>query len=628
MPRRRASKYDKEMKKSVLIQLLFLLLFRVCPASSKNSAIATSREEDLTCPTWTDRTAVDSECKCGSSFKGRVVCDPDNLRVYLYYCYCMSYDLKLNRSVVGPCIYNCIDRVFWGENSEESSVVKKISSYNLLPQNKSELIDMCSYFHRAGRLCGDCQEGFSPSVFTYTLECINCTLTWRSITGHVVLYIFLPHTAFYILALLFRLRITAPKFTAFILVSQVIGSQAFIKLVLYNSRFKMVPGLAQTAIKIIIQFYSTWNLDFFKYSLDSFCIPGIDTKSAMALELIPASYPLLLVFLTVCLAELHNRGNLLVTTLWSPFYAVLRKIRREWDVSDSLNSILGTMLILSYYKILATTLDLLTIGYARDLNGKVLGLWNFYQASAHTNKASVIYLVVLVLIVVMVPCLTLLLYPLKPFRTHFMEKYIFKSDRSRLALKMFMDSLQGYYKDGTEPRSRDHRYMAGLYLLLRLIIYVEFIWTLYSNFVPIIVTTLMAFAFLILITKPYNAKYSIYNVVEPLLLGNLILLFLAMQGAIAALHEKELFGFYMTVCVLILLVPPGYFVSVLVHFIVKSKHARKLRLLLLKKLAAAKHKRQHEVKGCQRQLSGKARKTTYSTIDITRDSSIEVQGLA
>ena len=40
------------------------------------------------------------------------------------------------------------------------------------------------------------------------------------------------------------------------------------------------------------------------------------------------------------------------------------------------NCVFGTVLILSYYKILATSLDLLTVGYARDMNGTVLGLWN------------------------------------------------------------------------------------------------------------------------------------------------------------------------------------------------------------------------------------------------------------
>ena len=576
-----------------MIKLLVLcqsLLFCISHASS-GGYLGKLQHEDLACPSWTDRRTIDSECKCGSSFKGRVICNPENHKVFLLNCYCMTYDLRLNKSVVGPCIYSCIDRVFWEHQGGEYDIVKKTSYYFLLPKNKSHLTEICSYYNREGRLCGDCEYGYSPSAFSYTLDCVNCTLTWRSITSQIVLYIFLPQTVFYFLALFFRLRITSPKFTAFVLVSQVIGSHAFIKIVIYNIKFQKIPKVAQLAIKVIIQFYSTWNLDFFKFSLSSFCIPNIDTKSAMALELVPAVYPLFLVFLTVVLAELHARGYRAVTTLWFPFYAVLRRIRCEWDVWGSINHVFGTVLILSYYKILATGLDLLTVGYARDLNGTVLGLWNFYQASASTNRFNFTYLVIFVLIVMLVPCFILIFYPVSCFRKHFLERVFFKSDRSRLALKFFMDSLQGYYKNGTEPNTRDHRYMAGLYLLLRFIMYLEFIWTLYSNFTPLIVTTLTAFSFFIFITKPYNTKYKIYNTVEPLFMGCLILLFMAMRGGMAALHERELLIGYMIAVIIAILIPPGYFVSILFYIVLKSERAKNLRQQMQRFISAVRRKR-------------------------------------
>ena len=167
---------------------------------------------------------------------------------------------------------------------------------------------------------------------------------------------------------------------------------------------------------------------------------------------------------------------------------------------------------------------LLTVGYAKDLSGTVLGIWNFYQASASTNRFNFTYLVILVLIIILVPSFILIFYPVSCFRTHFLERVFFKFDRSQLTLKVFMDSLKVYYKDGMEPNTRDHRYMAGLYLLLRFIMYLELIWTLYSNFTPLIVTTLTALSFFSFITKPYNTiqdlQYTVHGVPHSLVRGH------------------------------------------------------------------------------------------------------------
>ena len=603
-------------------------------SSSSNSWLSQGRAEngstgeDLLCPTWTDRSTKDSKCKCGSSFHGRVVCNKDSHKVYLFYCYCMSYDLKLQKSLVGPCIYNCIDRAVWDKRreDEEYNTIRTISSFSILPQNKSELGEMCHRYHRRGRFCSDCEEGYSVSAFSYNLECLNCTMTWSSIASQTGLYIFLPQTTFYLLTLVFKIRITSPRFTAFILVSQVIGSHAFIRITIYNIRFKDMARAAQIAFKAIFQFYSIWNLDFFRFSLNSLCIPHIETKHAMLLELIPAFYPLFLVFLTMVLTELHYRGCRPVTVLWSPFQVILKRLQCKWDISGSINCAFGTMLVLSYYKIVAIALDQLTVGYVRDLDGNIVGLWNFYQASANMNRFNLFYLVILVLLAVMLPALMLLLYSNAWFRAKFLEKFIFKSARSRLGLHAFMDLLQGYYKDGMKGKARDHRYMAGLYLLLRLVIYLEYIWTLHSNFIPLIVTTLGAFAFLILAVQPYKDKYKIYNTVEPLFFGLLAVLFLALQGCIAALHERELLAFYGTISAILLLIPPGYLLSIILYFLVRSKFLKKPKEQICELISLVKHKRRHAL---ERQVNtfGQTRRTTYSTIDINSEGHIEVDSM-
>ena len=67
-------------------------------------------------------------------------------------------------------------------------------------------------------------------------------------------------------------------------------------------------------------------------------------------------------------------------------------------------------------------------------------------------------------ILVFLPALFLLLYPMKIF-----QKYLGCCSRRLLALHAFADVLQGCYKNGTNG-TRDCRYFAGLYLVFRIVL--------------------------------------------------------------------------------------------------------------------------------------------------------------
>ena len=89
---------------------------------------------------------------------------------------------------------------------------------------------------------------------------------------------------------------------------------------------------------------------------------------------------------------------------------------------------------------------------------------------------------------------------------------------SHLVLHKFVESFNGYYKDGTEPETKDCRYFASLFLLLRIISYIALGCT--ENIASVIFFSFAStlFAMLFIVCKPYKAQYSVYNSVAVVLL--------------------------------------------------------------------------------------------------------------
>ena len=373
--------------------------------------------ENISCPTWMNSNAAESDCYCGDDLNGKVLCDQQSKITYLLNCYCMSFDWSRNISIVGPCIYNC--RNLLSHEAENTSIVSKSGPFYRLPESKENLEETCSSLNRRGLHCEDCNEGYSAPVFLYNLECTICSDT-RILTGlKLSLFIFLPQTIFYIFVLIFRLHITSPKFTAFVFASQMCGSQQIAKVIVIYS--KSFSKSRQIVTSIFTQFCSMWNLDFFRFSPISVCIPNIDTRTAMYLELVPAAYPLLLAFLMLLLIELHGRGCKVLTAIWSPFHHCLTKFRRNWNIQTSIVDALATFFILSNIKIMSTILVLLTVYQESDIYGSSLGYWNYYQTSAHELRPTghmFVGALALLTVFTIFPLLLVLLYPVKKFRKH------------------------------------------------------------------------------------------------------------------------------------------------------------------------------------------------------------------
>ena len=103
--------------------------------------------------------------------------------------------------------------------------VTKDGSYRLLlPNNISELNQyMCGPLNRKNYLCSDCKSGYGPAIISESASCANKCYSCKDTWYNVLLYLslsFIPPTVFYLLILVFKVRLTSASMTCFIIYSQ------------------------------------------------------------------------------------------------------------------------------------------------------------------------------------------------------------------------------------------------------------------------------------------------------------------------------------------------------------------------------------------------------------------------
>ena len=129
------------------------------------------------------------------------------------------------------------------------------------------------YYNRQGSMCSQCHAGYGPAVYAFSLMCAKCS---NNGTVYHVLTLLLM-TMFYIIVVMFNIRITFPPLTGFVFMCQTynfietlyVDLDMKIEIVNHagsNERFLKV--LAQ-AVRILCGF---WNLDFFRFVIPPFCV--------------------------------------------------------------------------------------------------------------------------------------------------------------------------------------------------------------------------------------------------------------------------------------------------------------------------------------------------------------------
>ena len=505
--------------------------------------------DNPSCPTWFfPDPSLNNTCTCGNDIEGAVKCDNSTKKVFILPCYCMTY-AESTGPVVGTCFYNSVRR-------------KKIEAalYHPLPSNVTEL-DMCEYFNRAGQLCGKCKENYSIPVYSYDLKCVQCS------TGHFgwlkyILAAFLPLTVFFILVLSCRLSATSPKLSAFVFVSQTIALAANVRITL--GELDPYPT-AQTLARVILSLYGIWNLDFFRTLIPHICV-NIDTLEALALDYAIAIYPLILLVITYMLIEVHACNFKVVRFMSIPFHWCAKHFQSQCDVRASIVEAFATFLLLSYVKLLSVSFDLLVPTHVYHVNGSLVGMYLYYDATIEYFGDKHLPFAILALFVMLVfilfPILLLLLYPLR-----FFQQCLGSCGVRWNALHIFIDAFQGYYKDGTNG-TRDTRYFAAALLISRIVLFIIFALCSTSLFYSGALCVLTALVMLIVSMQPYKAQFSMYNTIDPILVLVLALTcatFVLVDLTSVKAHKWLMFS--IVLAFLVGLVPLFYIPFVTLHWV-------------------------------------------------------------
>ena len=114
-------------------------------------------------------------------------------------------------------------------------------------------------------------------------------------------------------------------------------------------------------------------------------------------------------------------------------------------------------------------------------------------------------LIVVSFIFLILPVAILALYPFG-----FFQKFLNLFPFRWYILHTFVDSFQGWYKDGTEPGTRDYRYFSVGYILFRYFGFLLYGITLYGTYFPLWGLLVLLFSLVLVLTQPYKKAVSHY----------------------------------------------------------------------------------------------------------------------
>ncbi len=457
---------------------------------------------------------------------------------------CLSFDNTRQSLLSAVCPYGYYQQNY--SRNLNSSVT---------PDELNEI--MCGPLNREGLFCSKCKPGYGIPVFSKAEDkCVKCDskFAWALYLAVVLI----PITLFYALVLIFNFSATHPPITAYIFYCQLF-SQLVSK---YNIRH--VRHLLETSTNHVLLYLTwtvcdIWNLDMFRYVIPSFCLSErLTNKDALFLELIAAFYPLLLIFVTFILIEMHANNSRLVVFLWRPFHKCFSSFRRTWDPRSSVINAFATFLILSSFKVCFLSF---TIFYSVTIRGqgihdRVLYVEPTVNSSNVYKQAYFVPCLLLLMLFVVIPSFLLCLYPTKVCR---IATQRICSHRLRNGLFLFMDAFQGHYRNGTDGK-RDCRSASGIGFVLRFLVCILFgrKWAKYTSHLIATMSILLVGASLFYAhVRPYTKHYV--NVIESLLhaLAALLLIFFNFT------HDK--YHFLNQISMTIILVPSIIFLVIILY---------------------------------------------------------------
>ena len=513
------------------------------------------------CSTWTVRNEKTGCCECGALLSGVIKCDSDNFNVSILSGYCMTYDSIENKTYLTICPYG-------------SNVSQYLEKYYDLPKDETQLTSaMCDPFQRYSQACSKCKSGHGPGIFSADVNCYSCSGAYSGWSLYMVFEL-LPITIMFFILMVFQLRGSQEMLNAFLFFSQMIT---------YIYQFTPPAGsypFGKTSSGFITVFqvvYGIFNLDFFRKVVPPFCVSeNINGLRMWSLLYVAVMYILLLIVITYILIELHANNCRFLVCIWRPIHKYYVKIHRNVAPQTTLIDAFATALILSYSRLMFISLVLLrpTPMYTPDgVTSKVVlyidGSIDFL--SAH-HLPFVFLGIAIITTFNIIPVVFLFAYQTSTF-----QKLLGRASCKKLTriLHPFADVFQGCYKNGTN-KTRDCRYFAGLYLLLRIVTCIGnkttfFLGSLAPWIIPSVIFLITALLFANV--RPYRS--DIFNTMDSLWFS-LAVIFCIIQTIITA-KGVESSNTYQIIAQMILVIPLIYIVSYLIYVVIIRRFLKRRR---------------------------------------------------
>ncbi len=429
---------------------------------------------------------------------------------------CVTCDPSTCSAVNGPC--NMIFEFSENFTIKDGRIFSRKSASTC-----QELTTMtCGLFNREGVLCTKCKQGYGPPLYSNSLKCEICNDKFSG--WWLLLYLLLelvPLTFFFLLSIIFNFHATAPPLSALVLFCQI-----FTILFRQSVYFKINAGLRgnPTLIQIASAFISFWNLDIFRSIIPPFCVSSeLTDLHDLLLEYAFTLYPLILVIITYIGIELHARNVRPIVILWKPFHRLFH-LRRSLDPRSSVIATFSTFISLSFSKLMFITFIITYPSFYGNeeyqrlislVNPKIIVPKSYDRFSYYQQLLSTWYFIPLVImsIVINLPTILLLLYPMKCFR----KLLSYCGPKKYYAIYVFLDTFQGHYKDGTNG-TRDYRAASCISFILRIPVYYLLNKNLqYSAQYRFLAFLLLLTAFFYSIVQPCKKRYV--NNMESILYG-------------------------------------------------------------------------------------------------------------
>ena len=513
------------------------------------------------CSPWSKLDPIRGVCICPDTIDGLLHCDKSGFLDAVQNCACATYDQTRNITEVGTCIYGCskLDQLDYNVPVGYSALHSNISHWNEM---------LCGSFRREGTLCGACQNGSYAPAYSFDMNCLQCT-NGRDNLWKYMLWAFGPLTLFYFLILFLPINVVSSRLMGFVFYSQVIALPIIIRPLLINKQGR--PYISHI-VRFMATFYGMWNLDFFRSYNSGICLQT-DSLANLSLDLAVATYPLLLMVITYLMTMAYDNNFRPLVILMKPFLTVLAFFKSNWNIRTSTIDSFVTFTLLSNVKLLSLCIDLLTpvtvyqfvtlqnVSHSRRL---YYDTTVEYFGPKHLPYA--VMVIVVLFIFVLLPILLLTLYPFRAVQ------YCLNllPGRFQLFLNTFADSFQGCYRNGTEPGTRDYRYLSALPFIIRFIMIVIYLNILNASFTPFATIILVLVAILIIIIDLFKRNFQdiSYN-------WQMHIIFLACFStssisvdAVQLFDNRPTYLIIVTVIsILTLFLPFLYFTLVIIHFI-------------------------------------------------------------